>query len=123
VLIADDNVDAATMLRAYLEMMGCEVAIAHDGLAALELADRFQPDVAVLDLGMPRLNGLECARGLRREPWGKSVTLVALTGWGQEEDRRRSKEAGFDHHLVKPVSPQVVAALVAGEVGGDRSRG
>ncbi len=115
VLVADDNEDAAAMLGAYLEMMGCEVAVAHDGRAALELADRFRPDVAVLDLGMPRLNGLECARGLRQAPWGKSVTLVALTGWGQEEDRRRSKEAGFDHHLVKPVSPQVVAALVTRE--------
>jgi CheY-like chemotaxis protein len=114
VLVADDNRDAAAMLTAYLESMGCEVATAHDGQAALEMAQRFRPDVALLDLGMPRLTGLECARELRRERWGQSVMLVALTGWGQEEDRRRSKEAGFDYHLVKPVSPDIVAALVAG---------
>jgi signal transduction histidine kinase len=112
VLIADDNEDAVAMLRLYLEMMGCEVAVAHDGRVALELARQFNPDVAVLDLGMPRLNGLECARELRRES-GKAVRLIALTGWGQEEDRKRSKAAGFDHHLVKPVSPEIVAALVA----------
>jgi signal transduction histidine kinase len=114
VLVADDNRDAAAMLTAYLEAMGCEVATAYDGRAALEIAERFRPDVALLDLGMPRLTGLECARELRRERWGQSVMLVALTGWGQEEDRQRSKEAGFDFHLVKPVSPDIVAALVAG---------
>jgi DNA-binding response OmpR family regulator len=113
VLIADDNEDAAGMLGTYLKMMGCEIAVAHDGRAALELARRFEPDVAVLDLGMPRLNGLDCARAIRREPWGRSVTLVALTGWGQEDDRKRSKEAGFDHHFVKPVNPELVAKLVA----------
>ncbi|HUQ51698.1 MAG TPA: ATP-binding protein [Gammaproteobacteria bacterium] len=117
VLVADDNEDAAAMLGAYLETMGCVVAVAHDGRAALELAQRFRPDVAVLDLGMPRLNGLECARELRSESWGRAVKLVALTGWGQEEDRKRSKEAGFDHHLVKPVNPDIVAALIAQQAG------
>jgi two-component system CheB/CheR fusion protein len=112
VLIADDNEDAATMLGMYLELCGCEVAIAHDGRAAVELAERFRPKLAVIDLGMPHLNGFDCARELRRRPWCDDVLLVALTGWGQEQDRKRSREAGFDDHLVKPVEPDVISRLL-----------
>jgi CheY-like chemotaxis protein len=112
VLIADDNVDAATMLGMFLELCGCEVAIAHDGREAVELAERFRPKLAVIDLGMPHLNGFDCARELRQRPWCDSVLLVALTGWGQEQDRKRSREAGFDHHLVKPVEPDVISRLL-----------
>lgn len=112
VLIADDNEDAATMLGMFLELCGCEVAIAHDGRTAVELAERFRPKLAVIDLGMPHLNGFDCARELRRRAWCDDVLLVALTGWGQDQDRMRSREAGFDHHLVKPVEPDVISQLL-----------
>jgi CheY-like chemotaxis protein len=82
-------------------------------LAALDVAAAFKPDVALLDIGMPKLNGYEVARGIRQQPWGRSVVLVALTGWGQAEDRRRSREAGFNLHLVKPVSPAALEKLLA----------
>jgi CheY-like chemotaxis protein len=114
VLVADDNVDAAQSLGMYLRMTGCEVAIANDGESALGLAARFRPEVALLDIAMPRLNGFELARRIRSEPWGAAITLVAITGWGQEQDRLRSAEAGFDHHLVKPVTPDVIHGLLAG---------
>ena len=87
--------------------------MAHDGLEAIELAERFQPDVALLDLGMPKLNGYEAARSIRQQSWGQHMMLVALTGWGQAEDKRRSREAGFDAHLVKPVDFDALENLVA----------
>ena len=102
-LVADDNEDAAESLALLLGLLGHETRTARDGLEAAELAAAFRPDVALLDLGMPRLNGHDACRRIRSEPWGKDMILVALTGWGQDEDRDRSKEAGFDHHLVKPV--------------------
>jgi len=113
VLVADDNVDAAQTLAMLLRMSGCDVTTAHDGPSALDLSERFRPEIAFLDLGMPELNGLDVARGIRARPWGRSVTLIALTGWGQQQDRHRSSEAGFDHHLVKPVSADAVQQLVA----------
>jgi two-component system CheB/CheR fusion protein len=113
VLVADDNVDAVKSLRLYLEMCGCQVETANDGRAALDLATRIRPDVALLDLGMPGLTGLDVARGIRRQPWGRDTTLVAITGWGQEHDRKRSREAGFDYHLTKPVAPTVLADVLA----------
>jgi signal transduction histidine kinase len=113
VLVADDNLDAAQSLGMYLRMTGCEVAVANDGESALELAARFRPEVALLDIAMPGLNGFDLARRIRAEPWGRAVTLVAVTGWGQEHDRRRSADAGFDHHLVKPVTPDVIHGLLA----------
>ena len=85
---------------------------AHDGLAAVEAAATFQPDVALLDIGMPKLNGHEAARRIREQPWGKAMVLIALTGWGQEDDRRRSREAGFDGHLVKPVDLGALTKLL-----------
>ncbi len=103
ILVVDDNQDSATTLSQILSMMGHDTRTAHDGLAALEVAEGFEPEVALLDLGMPKLNGYDTARRLREKPWGRQMLLVALTGWGQEEDRRRSSDAGFNTHLVKPV--------------------
>jgi len=103
ILIADDNLDAARSLGMMLEMMGHEVRTTHDGLEAVAEGEQFKPDVALLDIGMPKLNGYEAARRIRASDWGRDIILVALTGWGQTEDRRRSGEAGFDHHMVKPV--------------------
>jgi CheY-like chemotaxis protein len=80
---------------------------------ALEVAAGFQPDVVLLDIGMPRMNGYEAARAIRRQPWGRSATLIALTGWGQPQDRQRSQEAGFNHHLVKPVDPDALLKLLS----------
>ena len=97
-----------------LRLMGNEVRTAHDGLEAVEVAETFRPDVVLLDIGLPELNGYEVARRIREQPWGRDVVLVALTGWGQEEDRRRSQEAGFDHHLVKPVDLAALEKLLAG---------
>jgi signal transduction histidine kinase/CheY-like chemotaxis protein len=104
VLVVDDNEDAASSLAALLRVVGHEVWTAHDGLDGLRVARERRPDVALLDLGMPKLNGFEVAAAIRREPWGREVLLVALTGWGQARDRERSRSAGFDEHLVKPVA-------------------
>ncbi len=95
-----------------LEIMGNQARTAPDGLEALEIATAFQPNVIFLDIGMPKLNGYDAARRIRKEPWGKNIMLVALTGWGQEEDRRRSSEAGFDIHLVKPVDPKTIEKIL-----------
>jgi CheY-like chemotaxis protein len=87
--------------------------LAHDGPEALRQAEQFQPDVVFLDIGLPTLDGLETAKLIRRQPWGRQIVLIALTGWGQLEDRRRSRDAGFDHHLVKPADPAVVDQLLS----------
>jgi PAS domain S-box-containing protein len=113
ILIVDDNEDGAVSLALLLEMAGYETLSAHDGIEAIEAAERFRPDTMLLDIGLPRLNGYEVCRRIRREPWGKDVVLIALTGWGQEEDRHRSREAGFDTHMVKPVDHDVLMALLA----------
>jgi CheY-like chemotaxis protein len=104
VLVADDNRDAADSLQRILSLYGYEVEVAYDGSAAIELDGAFHPRVAVLDIGMPGTNGFEVARSIR-ETRGAGITLIALTGWGQEGDRRRAMEAGFDYHLTKPVDP------------------
>ena len=114
ILIADDNRDAAESLSMLLEFEGHEVRVAHRGGDALWLAQEFRPDTAVLDIGMPDLSGYEVAAKLRGEPWAVNLQLIALTGWGQDDDRRRAFEAGFDHHLIKPVDPQQLAGLIAG---------
>jgi signal transduction histidine kinase/CheY-like chemotaxis protein len=116
VLIADDNRDAADSLSLLLELSGHEVRVAHLGRTALSLAQTFRPDVAFLDIGMPDLTGYEVARALRQEPWAMNLRLIALTGWGQEDDRRRALEAGFDHHLTKPVSPDLLQGLIASKL-------
>jgi CheY-like chemotaxis protein/two-component sensor histidine kinase len=112
VLVADDNVDAADSLAMILQADHHQVRTAHDGEEALELAAQQKPDVMLVDLGMPRLNGYELARRVRGEPWGRDTVLIACTGWGQPEDRRRTEESGFDYHLVKPVSPTAVLRLL-----------
>jgi CheY-like chemotaxis protein len=114
ILVVDDNVDAAETLAMLLNMMGNETRMAHDGLGALELVGVFTPDVIFLDIGMPGLNDYEVSRLIRQQPGGKDVVLIALTGWGQDEDKRRSLEAGFDFHLTKPVLPAVLENLLAG---------
>lgn len=113
ILLADDNRDSTEWLGQLLEMTGNEVRTAHDGLQALAEAEAFRPDVILLDIGMPGLNGHETCRRIREQPWGKDVALIAMTGWGQEEDRRQSREAGFDHHLVKPVELTVLEKLLS----------
>jgi two-component system CheB/CheR fusion protein len=113
VLVADDNVDAVELLAEFLRAEGYEVHMAFDGRAAIELARSAQPDVVVLDIGMPGANGYEVAHWVREQPWGARTTLVAVTGWGQEHDGDRARRAGFDLRLVKPVDiPQLLGALV-----------
>ena len=113
-LVADDNRDAALTLRALLELDGHEVHVAHDGQSALEIAERLQPQIAILDIGMPKLNGYEIARRIRSAAWGPGMRLVALTGWGQEGDRQRALAAGFDEHVTKPVDPHELKGLLNG---------
>jgi PAS domain S-box-containing protein len=113
VLVVDDNRDGATSLAMMLSLLGHDTRTAHDGLEAVELAEAFRPDVILLDIGLPKLNGYDACRRIREKPWGKSPVIVAVTGWGQEEDRRRSRAAGFDHHLVKPVELDVLEKLLA----------
>jgi signal transduction histidine kinase/CheY-like chemotaxis protein len=112
VLVADDNRDAADTLSAILELDGHEVRTAYDGVQALKIAEQFAPQIALLDIGMPHLDGYQTARRIRDQSWGSSILLVALTGWGQEQDRRQATEAGFNYHLVKPGDPQTIGALI-----------
>ena len=113
ILIVDDSEDGAESLARLLEFGGHDTFQAHDGFAGIEAAERLRPDVVLLDIGLPRLNGYEVCSRIRQEPWGKSMVLVAVTGWGQDEDRQRSKQAGFDAHLVKPVDFETLLKLVA----------
>jgi PAS domain S-box-containing protein len=113
VLIVDDNLDGAETLAMLLEDAGHRPHQAHDGLEGIAAAERLRPDAVLLDIGLPKLNGFEVCRQLRAEPWGKHVTIVAMTGWGQEEDRQRSRDAGFDAHLVKPVDVDLLLKLLA----------
>ncbi len=113
ILLADDNRDALDSLATLLQCDGHEVHTAADGAEALALAAICRPDVMLLDIGMPKLDGYEVARRVRAEPWGKGTVLIALTGWGQDEDRRRSREVGFDNHLVKPLDPDKLSAMLA----------
>lgn len=113
ILVVDDNRDSATSLAMLLQMVGHQTYTAYDGLEAVETAAMSKPDVVLLDIGLPKLNGYEACRRIREQPGGREMVLVALTGWGQEEDRQRSKEAGFDGHLVKPVDLAVLMKLLA----------
>lgn len=113
ILVVDDNVDAAESLALLLRLEGHDVWVAHDGPAALTAVNANAPDIVFLDIGMPVMNGYEVAQRLRQRPGVNNVLLVAMTGWGQEEDRRRSQEAGFDRHLVKPVEPEALQQLLA----------
>ena len=116
IVVADDNVDAALTLGALLGLQGHEVRTAHDGMQALDEVMRFEPHVVILDIGMPGMNGYKVAAAVRERNPG--VLLIAVTGWGQEEDRHRSKAAGFDHHLVKPVDFSVLSDLLAARAAG-----
>jgi len=113
ILVVDDNVDAAESLAMMLTMSGYETLTVHDGLEALAIAETFRPNVMFLDIGLPKLNGYEVCRRLRQEQWGEDMVVIALTGWGQEKDKRLSSEAGFDSHMVKPVLPDALEALLA----------
>jgi CheY-like chemotaxis protein/two-component sensor histidine kinase len=104
ILVVDDNRDSAASMAMMLQLSGNDVRTAHDGIEAVEIANTFHPQVILMDVGMPRLSGLEATRRIREQSWGGSVIIIALTGWGQEGDRSRSREAGCDGHLVKPVS-------------------
>ena len=112
ILVADDNIDAAESLQMLLQFSGHDVHIATDGPRALTAAESLRPDVILLDLGMPGLTGYEVARRIRAQDWGRGMVIVALTGWGQDEDRQRTAEAGFDHHLTKPVPPETIEDLI-----------
>src|ERR1700722_6411810 len=112
ILVADDNLDAAESLAMLLTMMGHEVRAAHDGAQAVEQAEQFRPDLILMDVGMPKVDGLQAATQIRSMDWGASPTIVALTGWGQEADRKRSKEAGCDVHLVKPLDFERLSLLL-----------
>lgn len=111
-LVADDNVDAADLLADVLRLEGYVVQVAYDGREAMQMAAQWKPEALVLDIGMPHANGIEVARWVRSQEWGRKVALVAVTGWGQQQDRSATLEAGFDDHLVKPVSPQEVTAAI-----------
>jgi CheY-like chemotaxis protein len=112
ILVADDNRDAAETMGLLLEMMGHEVRRVHDGAAAVEAAAEFQPQLVLMDIGMPGLNGYEACRRVRAQSGGKLPTLVAVTGWGQQHDVQTAREAGFDHHLVKPVDMETLMRVV-----------
>ncbi|MBC7975917.1 MAG: PAS domain S-box protein [Myxococcales bacterium] len=116
ILVVDDNHDSAESLSMLLELTGNETRVAFDGMEAVSAAASFRPDVILMDIGLPTLNGYEAAAQIRREPWGKAMMLVALTGWGQDEDRRKSVAAGFDAHLVKPVNFATLAKILAGDL-------
>jgi CheY-like chemotaxis protein len=113
VLVVDDNEDSADCLGMMLTITGHDTRTAHDGLEAVAAAEAFRPDVVLLDIGLPRLNGYDVCRRIREQPWGKGTVLIALTGRCEDEDRRRSKEAGFNYHLVKPVDPADLNKLLA----------
>ncbi len=113
VLVVDDNKAAASMLAMAVEMFGHQTQTANDGKVAVSIAAEFLPNIVLMDIGMPIMNGYEAAQHIRRQPWGEGIILVALTGWGQDEDKLRSKAAGFDYHLVKPADPSELRKLLA----------
>jgi CheY-like chemotaxis protein len=112
ILVADDNADSAESLAMLLELQGYEVRIVSDGLEAVRVASEFTPDAILLDIGMPVLDGYGAARRIREQPFAKDVLIIAQTGWGQERDRQRSEEGGFDAHLTKPLNLAVLMKLL-----------
>lgn len=113
VLVVDDNVDVAKSMGMLLTVLGADSRVVYDGPAALEMLRSYRPMIALIDLGMPGMDGCELARRIRQEPGGEGVVLAALTGWDQDEERRRTVAAGFDHHFVKPVNAAVLENLLA----------
>jgi len=112
ILVADDSQDGADSLAFLLKAAGHDVYTAYEGRTAIELAEQHRPDVVLLDIGMPEISGYDVARAIRREAWGRPMRLIALTGWGQAEHRRRSIEVGFDDHLVKPVELDLLESVL-----------
>jgi CheY-like chemotaxis protein len=112
-MVVDDNRDAATTLAAVLEMCGYEVVTVYSGAEALEVGARARPQAVLLDIGMPGLSGYETARRIRLEAWGRHTVLIAVTGWGQDDDKRKAQAVGFDHHLTKPVDPDDIERLLS----------
>jgi CheY-like chemotaxis protein len=123
ILIVDDNRDSADSFAMLLRLSGHDVHLAYDGLEAVEAAESTNPDLVLLDIGLPRLNGYEAARKIRAQPWGQRPILVAMTGWGQDEDRCRAAEAGFNEHMVKPLDLDVLMDLVARSGAGGHATG
>jgi CheY-like chemotaxis protein len=113
VLVVDDNHDVAESKAVLLRLVGCEVHLAHDGEEALRLVPRVRPDAVLLDIGLPRMNGYEVAERIRSDPENRDMLIVAVSGYGQQEHRLRSKQAGFDQHVVKPIDPSVLSSLLA----------
>ena len=122
ILVVDDNRDSAASLALLLNATGHEACTAYDGLEAIATAQQFRPDVVLLDIGLPKLNGYEACRRIREQPWGTDMVLIALTGWGQEDDRQQSREAGFNAHLVKPVDLAALQAMLATLQAGESCR-
>ena len=121
VLIVDDNRDSADSLAMLMEITGNKTYMAHDGVEAVEAIEKHRPEVVLLDIGLPGLDGHEVCRRVREQPWGKDIIVIALTGWGQEDDRRKSEEAGFNGHLVKPVDYDKLLELLSSLTNGRRS--
>jgi CheY-like chemotaxis protein len=113
VLVVDDNADSVESLATLVRLMGHDCATALDGEAAIIAARSYRPDTMLLDIGMPGMNGYEACRAIRSEPWGREIQIIALTGWGQAEDRERTRDAGFDLHVVKPAEPGTLAEILA----------
>ena len=113
ILVVDDNHDSALSLAMMLSIMGHDTRTAHDGESAVSTAETFLPDVVLLDIGLPKLNGYEVAQRIRETSWGASMYLIAVTGWGQDEDRQRSSEVGLNLHMVKPVEPSALEKVLA----------
>ena len=113
ILLADDNADSLNSLGMLLELLGHEVELCKDGTEAIRAGASFEGDVAILDIGMPGANGYEVARNLRAGAWGRNLTLIALSGWGQTQDQQQAQDAGFDHHLTKPVELDSLQRLLA----------
>ena len=122
VLIVDDNRDSADSLAMLLEITNNKTYMAHDGVEAIEAIEKHRPEVVLLDIGLPRLDGHEVCRRVREQPWGKDIVIIALTGWGQDADRRKSHEAGFDGHLVKPVDYDKLLELLSELTNGSGER-
>ena len=114
ILVVDDNVDGATTLVEMLKIMGNDTQTAFDGGEAVALTEAFRPDVVLMDIGMPKVNGYEACRRIRSQPWGQEIVIIAQTGWGQDEDKRKSQEAGFTFHMVKPIDFVILEKLLDG---------
>ena len=123
ILVVDDNHDSALSQAMMLSIMGHQTRTAHDGESAVACAESFLPEVVLLDIGLPKLNGYEVAQRIREQPWGASMFLIAVTGWGQEEDRQRSTEVGLNVHMVKPVEPAALEKILADLAQGEPIQG